>query len=139
MFTSQVVLHGLRLSYTVFCLHWRESTNRATFTSLSNLLSQEPKHYLMWPSIAVLSVICSVQGASQTEKSIAWLRFQPRAKHAVGSTPSSLRLFRAQYHKDCEAPRALERRFQDCSIISELILRLLLNSGLTQELDQAPC
>src|SRR3989304_9618032 len=68
MFTSQVVLHGLRLSYTVFCLHWRESTNRATFASLSNLLSQEPKHYLMRPSIAVLSVICSVQGASQTKR-----------------------------------------------------------------------
>src|SRR3972149_740720 len=139
MFIFRAVHQDHKLSYTGSCLHWRESTNRTTFSSLFNLLSQEPKHYLTWPSIVVLSVICSVQGASQTEKSIAWLRFQPRAEHAVGSTPSSLRLFRAQYHKDCEAPRALERRFQDCSIISELILRLLLNSGLTQELDQAPC
>src|SRR3990167_1220077 len=56
MLTSLDVHQDLRLSYTVFCLHWRESTNRTTFASLSNLLSQEPKHYLTWPSLAVLSV-----------------------------------------------------------------------------------
>src|SRR3990167_1592651 len=56
MLTSLDVHQDLRLSYTDFCLHWRESTNRSTFASLSNLLSQEPKHYLTWPSLAVLSV-----------------------------------------------------------------------------------
>ena len=56
MFTSLGALQGHRQLYTDSCLHWRESTNRTTFASLSNLLSQEPKHYLTWPSLAVLSV-----------------------------------------------------------------------------------
>src|SRR3989338_21049 len=55
MLTSLVVLRDRRPLSTDSCLHWRESTNSTTFTSLSNLLSQEPKHYLTWTSLAVLS------------------------------------------------------------------------------------